>query len=81
MCPAHARNYYHIMRVSNGEVDMTNKNPHCICTWDDDANCSGCGIQGKLACKWDQKILHGFHGIAWPPLIMIIFGIVMVGLL
>ncbi len=60
---------------------MTNKNPHRICTWDDDATCSGCGIQSKLACKWDSKILNGFHGIAWPPLLMIVFGIVLVGLL
>ncbi len=60
---------------------MENKNPHSICTWDDKANCSTCGIQGKLVCKWDKKILCGFHGIAWPPLIIIIFGIVLVGLI
>jgi len=60
---------------------MENKDPRSICTWDDHANCSTCGIQGKLVCKWDKKILSGFHGIAWPPLIMIIFGIVLVGLL
>ena len=60
---------------------MENKNPHSICTWDDKANCSTCGIQGKLVCKWDKKILCGFHGIAWPPLIIIIIGIVLVGLI
>ena len=60
---------------------MENKNPHSICTWDDKANCSTCGIQGKLVCKWDKKILCSFHGIAWPPLIIIIFGIVLVGLI
>jgi hypothetical protein len=25
-------------------------------------------MQGKLACRWYKRILHGFHGIAWPPL-------------
>ncbi len=59
---------------------MINKNPHSICTWDDQSDCSGCGIQGKLACKWDKKILHGFHGIAWPPLSIAILGMVLVGI-
>ena len=60
---------------------MENKNPHSICTWDDQAGCQTCGIHGKLACKWDKKILSGFHGIAWPPFFAIIFGIVVVGFL
>lgn len=60
---------------------MTNGNPHNICTLDDQSKCSGCGIQGKLACRWDKKILTGFHGIAWPPLSIAVFGMVMVGLI
>jgi len=60
---------------------MKNNNPHNICTWDAQANCQACNIKGKLACKWDKKILSGFHGIAWPPLLTIIFGIVIVGFL
>ena len=60
---------------------MENKNPFNICTWDDQADCSNCGIEGKLACKWDKKILGGFHGIAWPPLITSVFGMVIVGLM
>ena len=60
---------------------MENKNPHNICTWNEQADCRTCNIQGKLSCKWDKKILSGFHGIAWPPLLIIIFGIVVVGFL
>ncbi len=60
---------------------MENKNPHNICTWDEDSDCSSCNSHGKLVCKWDKKILGAFHGIAWPPLITIIFGIVLVGFL
>lgn len=60
---------------------MENKNPNNICTWDNHADCTNCRIQGKLACKWDKKILSGFHGIAWPPLLIIIFGIALVGFL
>jgi hypothetical protein len=60
---------------------MNNNNPHSICTWDNQSQCSSCGIQGKLACRWDKKILHGFHGIAWPPLSITVFSMVVVGLL
>ena len=52
-----------------------------ICTWDEQADCQNCNIQGKLSCKWDKKILGGFHGIAWPPLLIILFGIVVVSIL
>jgi hypothetical protein len=50
-----------------------------ICTWDEHADCPKCTIKNKLACKWDKKILSGFHGIAWPAIITSIFGMVMVG--
>jgi hypothetical protein len=60
---------------------MENLNQQSNCTWDDQSDCSSCDIQGKLACKWDMKILSGFHGIAWPPILMTIFGIVFVGVL
>jgi hypothetical protein len=52
-----------------------------ICTWNEQADCQNCSLQEKLACKWDKKILSGFHGIAWPPLLIIIFGIVVVSIL
>lgn len=60
---------------------MDNNNPHNICTWDEQADCPNCVSRGKLACKWDKKILSGFHGITWPPIIIIIFGFVFVGFL
>jgi len=59
---------------------MKNEN-YIICTWDEQADCQNCNIKGKLACKWDKKILSGFHGIAWPPLLITLFGIVVVSIL
>jgi len=59
---------------------MSHCTPHTTCTWGDPAACSGCGIQGRLACRWDKKILAGFHGIAWPALATAVFGMVLVGL-
>ncbi len=60
---------------------MGNINRSYTCTWDDQADCLNCSIHGKLACKWDKKILLGFHGISWPPILTTIIGIVMVGIL
>ena len=60
---------------------MENINPHNICTWDEQADCRTCTIQGKLVCTWDKKILSGFLGIASPPILTIIFGIVVVSIL
>lgn len=60
---------------------MKDKNPNSICTWDEQADCQTCSIQGKLVCKWDKKILSGFYGIASPAIITAIFGMVVVGFL
>lgn len=51
---------------------MNNNNPHNLCTWDDTSDCTNCGIQGKLACKWDAKILVGFYAIAFPCVLITI---------
>ncbi len=56
-----------------------NNNPHNICTWKDPAFCNGCSLQHKLACKWDKKILLGFHGISWPPTLTAAIGMAIVG--
>jgi hypothetical protein len=32
----------------------TFKNPHNICTWNENSACASCGIKGQLACKWDK---------------------------
>jgi len=60
---------------------MKKKNPYNICTWDEKADCTNCNNQEKLACKWDKKILSGFHAIGFPPLLIAIFGMVLVGIL
>lgn len=57
------------------------KKAHPNCTCDPNADCAGCNINGKLSCKWDKKLLGGFHGIAWPPFILSILGMVAVGFL
>jgi hypothetical protein len=63
------------------EGKMENGDTTINCTWDEKADCASCKINGKLACKWDKKILGCFHGIAWPPLITSVFGMVVVGFL
>lgn len=60
---------------------MKNKNPYNICTWNDKENCKNCNIGGKLACRWDIKLLKGFHGISWPPVLISIIGMSVVGFL
>ena len=60
---------------------MENTNSLNICTWDEHADCQNCTIHGKLACKWDRKILLGFHGISWPSVLTALIGIVLVGIL
>jgi hypothetical protein len=60
---------------------MKSRNPHNICTWDEQADCASCGIQGELHCKWDKKILNGFYATSLPPIIIAIFGMVVVGIL
>ncbi len=42
---------------------MGDNNTNNICIWDEQADCTNCKINDKLACKWDKKILIGFHGI------------------
>ncbi len=50
------------------------------CTWNDDSDCSSCPNQETLHCKWDRTILMGFQCIAWPFLVVGIFGLVLTGL-
>lgn len=60
---------------------MGNQNPQNICTWNDQVVCLNCNIQGELSCRWDKKLLIGFHGIAWPPVLTAIIGMLVVGFL
>ena len=34
---------------------MSEKNPHCICTWDNEENCDQCNLQGRLHCHLNKK--------------------------
>ena len=34
---------------------MSSKNPHCICTWEDEENCMDCNLKGRLHCHLDKK--------------------------
>ena len=52
------------------------KNPHNICTLNENSACAGCGISGKLACKWDKDILSGFYAISFPAVLMAYLGII-----
>lgn len=54
----------------------TFKNPHNICTVNENSACASCGIKGELACKWDKNILSGFYAISLPAAIMVYLGIV-----
>ena len=60
---------------------MKSRNPHNICTWDEQAACTSCSIQGELHCKWDRRILNGFYATSFPPLAIAIFGMVVIGIL
>jgi hypothetical protein len=60
---------------------MKNRNPHNICTWDEQADCASCSIKGELHCKWDKRVLKGFYAASFPPLIIAILGMVIVGIL
>lgn len=60
---------------------MKSKNPQNVCTWNEQSDCASCGIQAQLHCKWDKKILGGFYAIGFPPIIIAIFGMVVIGIL
>jgi hypothetical protein len=55
--------------------ELKNKN----CTIDSSDKCAGCTIYGELACKYDLKTLLSFLAIGFPPILIAIFGMVIVG--
>ena len=63
------------------EQPVETKNPFNICTLNEQSSCASCGLQEKLVCKWDKNILNVFHAIAWPPILIAYFGIVLVSIL
>lgn len=54
-------------------------NGNTTCTWNEKADCSNCDINGKLACKWDKKILSNFHLINWSAIVPVVFGMIIIG--
>ena len=60
---------------------MKNRNPHGICTWDDNSDCDQCVNHMRLHCKWDRKILGGFLLLALPYMFVAILGLVLTGVL
>jgi len=37
---------------------MSNTNPYSICTWKDEAECTGCTLHSELACRLDMRTFH-----------------------
>ncbi len=52
---------------------------YVTCTWDDEADCINCKINGKLNCKWDAKLLLRFYKIVLPTIIFGFLGFIIVG--
>lgn len=50
-----------------------------LCTLNESSDCINCTIQNKLACKWDKKIKNCFAAIGFPPILIAIFGMVIIG--
>ena len=50
-----------------------------LCTLDETSDCNVCDIKNKLACKWDKKIKNCFLAIGFPPILIAIFGMVIIG--
>ena len=51
-----------------------------LCTLDKNATCTSCLNNGKLACKWDEKIKNNFKAIGFPPVLVPMFGMTLMGL-
>ncbi|MFC1999481.1 hypothetical protein ACFLXE_01825 [Chloroflexota bacterium] len=60
---------------------MKNRNPFDLCTLDDSSDCGSCDLTEKISCKWDKKKLNVFLTIGFPPFILAIFGMVVVGIM
>ena len=60
---------------------MGNRNPHDICTWGEESDCIGCGLQGKLGCRLDTREFTFFVWNQVPSLVIALFGLVLIGLM
>jgi hypothetical protein len=57
---------------------LKDRNPHHLCTWDDQADCAGCPEQGVLHCKWDRRLLTAFLVLFLPFGFCAFFGMALV---
>jgi hypothetical protein len=61
------------------EEIMNTSNPYHICTQDENSDCGHCALQHRLVCKWDKNIKNSFAAIGFPPILIAIFGMVILG--
>ena len=59
---------------------MNTSKSYDLCTLDEHSECNNCMIQNKLACKWDEKIKNCFAAIGFPPILIAISGMVIIGI-
>ncbi|MFW9993390.1 MAG: hypothetical protein ACFFD4_15205 [Candidatus Odinarchaeota archaeon] len=59
--------------------NISGKNPHGLCTWDDSSDCNSCENKGSLNCKWNSKVLMHFYKISLPFMVPAFLGLVIVG--
>ena len=59
---------------------MNAENPYDFCTLDDTSDCSNCGIEGRLVCKWDENIKNNFRAIGFPSVVIPSSGMILIGL-
>jgi len=52
------------------------RNPYRICTWQDNAKCAGCGIEGGLNCRFNRGDLLYFLALFFPPAIAAVAGMI-----
>jgi len=50
------------------------------CTWDDDADCSNCELEGMLDCKWERRLLLRFYKIGGLALVSGFSAFIFIGL-
>lgn len=58
---------------------MNDKNPHNICTLNDDSDCHSCMNLNQLACKPDRKVALAFMLIGFAPMIASAIGMIILG--
>jgi hypothetical protein len=55
------------------------KNPHNICTWNKEEECSDCSIKGKLICHFRSKYLLTFFGFFLAFAVTSFIGVIITG--